>query len=88
MIVKIKLNYHFDFAILNDDKSVKFLIEYDGIQHFEPRDAFGGEEAFNYTLRKDKIKDDYCKNNNIKLIRIPYWELKRIEQILLEKLGE
>ena len=23
---------------------------------------------------RDKIKTEYCKNNNIKLLRIPYWE--------------
>ncbi len=31
---------------------------------------------------RDKIKTDYCKSNNIKLIRIPYTEFNNIEKIL------
>jgi hypothetical protein len=45
-------------------------IEYDGIQHFEPIDFFGGEKAFLENKKRDSIKDIYCKENNIKLIRI------------------
>ena len=25
----------------------------------------------------DKIKNQYCKNNNIKLVRIPYWDFEK-----------
>lgn len=57
-------------------------IEYDGKQHYKIN-------CFNYTLldlmdRKylDNIKTKYCEDNNIKLIRIPYWEKDNIEQIL------
>ncbi len=49
-------------------------IEFDGIQHFEPIDFFGGEEFFKYRQKNDKIKNEYCKNNNIHLIRIRYDE--------------
>ena len=31
---------------------------------------------------RDEIKTIYCKNNNIKLLRIPYFELKNIEEII------
>lgn len=55
-------------------------IEYDGEQHFKPIDFFGGQESYEYTQRHDKIKDEYCKNNNIKLLRIPYF--KNIEEEL------
>lgn len=48
-------------------------IEYDGVQHYMPIDAFGGEKAYKETLLRDNIKDKYCCDNNIKLIRIPYY---------------
>ena len=36
---------------------------------------------------RDKIKDQYCKNNGIKLIRIPYWEFKNSEEIIKKELN-
>lgn len=47
-------------------------IEYDGIQHFEPVEIFGGTEAFEYTKNNDAIKNQYCKDNKITLLRIKY----------------
>lgn len=44
-------------------------IEYDGKQHFEP--VFG-IKSFESVQRTDKLKTNYCKDNGIKLIRIPY----------------
>ena len=35
-------------------------------------DAFGGDTNFKITQKHDNIKNEYCKNNNIKLIRIKY----------------
>lgn len=64
---------HFDFAILNNNQSLNALVEYDGKQHYEPIDWFGGEEQFQQQVLRDKIKDEYCKKNNIPLIRIPYY---------------
>ena len=49
-------------------------IEYDGKQHFEPNEFFGGRTAFEETVRRDKIKTDYCLANNISLLRIRYDE--------------
>lgn len=77
----------FDFAILNENKDINCLIEYDGEQHYVPVN-FGGvsdEEAlenFKQIQNNDKIKNQYCQNNNIKLIRIPYWEFENIEKTL------
>ena len=48
-------------------------IEYDGEQHYRPVDYFGGEDSFKKTVMHDKIKNDYCNDNNIKLLRIPYF---------------
>jgi hypothetical protein len=58
----------FDFYL----PSQNIIIEYDGRQHFEPVEAFGGMDGFEATQLTDQIKNEYCKNNNIKLIRISY----------------
>lgn len=48
------------------------LIEFDGIQHFKPIEYFGGEEEFKRRQNNDAIKNKYCKDNKINLIRLPY----------------
>jgi hypothetical protein len=61
-----------------DTENPKF-IEYDGIQHSEPV-RFGGiskekaEHKFEETKIRDKIKDEFCHENNFKLLRISYTE--------------
>lgn len=57
----------FDFYV-----EKKYIIEYDGIQHFEPRIGWNTEENFNVTKENDKIKNNWCLENNIPIIRIPY----------------
>lgn len=56
----------FDFFL----PEVNICIEFDGVQHSEPRDHFGGETEFENTKIRDKIKNEYCDEKNIKLIRI------------------
>ena len=58
----------FDFYL----QDYNICIEYDGIQHFQPVDYFGGEDDFKITQLHDKIKTQYCKDNNIDLLRISY----------------
>lgn len=48
------------------------IIEYDGEQHSRPIDFFGGEESFNKTTHNDTIKNNYCLEHHINLIRLPY----------------
>ena len=73
----------FDFYI----PSLNLCIEYDGEQHFKPV-KFGNQtqeqmnKEFENTKIRDKMKDDYCKKNNINLLRIPYTEFKNINNIL------
>jgi hypothetical protein len=74
----------FDFGIYNFHKELEMLIEYDGIQHFKP--TFG-DLSFERTKLSDEIKNNYCKNNNIKLLRIPYWEFDNIKEILRSELN-
>jgi hypothetical protein len=73
----------FDFYLLD----YNILIEYDGLQHFYPA-CFNGieyeiaEKNFEANNTNDIIKDNYCLENNIPLLRIPYWENKYINEIL------
>jgi len=73
----------FDFFIPDEN----LAIEYDGIQHFKERDFFGGKKYFEYTIKNDKIKNKYCKENDIDILRIPYYEYNNIEYILYEKIN-
>lgn len=68
---KYKCQLHFDFAIFDNDKVIG-VIEYDGKQHFEVIDWFGGEDGFRKTQQRDMIKNTYCKSHNIPLLRLPY----------------
>ena len=74
----------FDFAIFREDK-LECLLEYDGQFHYLP---INGQSKLIYQRINDSIKNKYCKNNNIKLIRIPYWENKNIHFILKEQLND
>lgn len=66
-----KLRYDFYLPDYN------ILIEYDGKQHFEPILYWDKTpDAFEKRKYHDQLKEDYAEKNNIKLIRIPYWELK------------
>jgi very-short-patch-repair endonuclease len=67
----------FDFYVDN-----KYLIEYDGIQHFNQDNQW-------YRGEKDNYKDKWAKENNIPLIRISYKELENITlKDLMLKEGE
>jgi len=65
---KYKNYLPFDFYL----PDMNICIEYDGSQHYEPFEHFGGENGFEERKIKDQIKTNYCKDNNIKLIRIRY----------------
>lgn len=64
-------------------------IQYDGEQHFKPIEYFGGQDGFQQTQIRDNIKNQYCKNNNIKLIRIRYNENVQniIKEIIFDKIN-
>jgi hypothetical protein len=79
---KYKKALPFDFYLMD----YNICCEYQGIQHYGPYEFFGGEKGFEIQKIKDKIKKDYCKKNNIRLIEIPYWEYDNIEIILNELL--
>lgn len=70
-----KQRLKFDFAIFKNDK-LSCLIEYDGKQHYEPIEYFGGIDEYQDRVHKDNIKNEYCKNNFIPLYRFTYAESK------------
>ena len=74
----------FDFYI----PSKNLVIEYDGGQHFAPVSKFGGQETFERTVMLDGIKNKFCQDNNIKMLRIPYTKkTKEVHEILKKELG-
>ena len=60
------------------------VIEFDGIQHFYSFEHFGGKEKFILRHKHDLIKNKYCFENNIPLIRIPYDADYTIDDLKLE----
>jgi len=68
----------FDFFI----KSLNFLIECDGSQHFISTEYWGGEEGLKIRLGNDKIKDDYTKKNKINFMRVAFFEKDRMREML------
>lgn len=76
----------FDFAILDNFKNIKCLIEYDGEQHFNTYNNFGnGVDFLKQVQYHDQLKNDYCIKNNLNLIRIKYTDniLEKIKSIKL-----
>jgi hypothetical protein len=71
----------FDFAVFKENK-LKVLIEFQGQQHYEPIEYFNGYEGFEYTKKHDKIKEEYCTQNNIELLTIKYDKYDTIEEQL------
>lgn len=84
-------NLRFDFAILNSNNQPIALIEFNGIQHYEISDYFGGEEYFIQLQTNDKLKNIYCQKNNIPLLTIPYYDYNKLNwdylNIKLKELG-
>lgn len=71
----------FDFYIDN-----RYLLEYDGEQHFKDKTSIF-RDSLEIVQNRDKFKNEWCKQNNIPLIRIPYTQLKKLsfEDIWLPK---
>jgi len=90
-----KINkYSFDFAIFKKYARKPYaVIEYHGKQHYEVVDFSGrnikrAEKEFKQIKKRDQLKKQFCKNNNIKLIEIKYTDFNNIEQILNEAFNQ
>lgn len=78
LIYKNKLR--FDFAIFNTNGTLSHLVEFDGIQHFEST----GWEPVETIQFRDQLKNQYCLDKGIKLIRLNDVDNITIEAILGE----
>lgn len=68
----------FDRYVKIGDKEIYF--EFDGIQHFYFTEYFQKNiVAFYESVARDIVKNNYCKQNNIKLIRIGYIDSNNME---------
>lgn len=69
----------FDFAVFDDEGDLDFLIEYQGIQHYEPKSKFGGVAGLRRQQYNDMLKREYCLKHNLTLVAIPYWDEGRLD---------
>jgi len=76
--LKDKLRFDFYLPKLNT------VIEFQGKQHFQVVEYWGGEEDFNLRKKRDEIKRKWCLENNIKEIEIH--NIKDIQKILKKEL--
>ena len=88
------------FATCRDRKELPFdfwlpdwgvLIEFQGRQHFEAQDRFGGELAFKGTNRRDEIKRGWAQSNNLRLLYISTYVVSEIRKLIsdaLEKIND
>jgi hypothetical protein len=60
------------------------FIEYDGRQHFEVVKHFGGQAKFEALQARDKLKNDYCKDEGYLLLRIPFTQYENMEAIVVD----
>lgn len=68
----------FDFFIPH----LNLCIEFDGELHYKPVKFFGGQESFEKAQFLDQVKNDFCTQNKINLLRISYMQFNDIDKIL------
>lgn len=66
-----KSRLRFDFAILNEGK-LSHLIEFNGRQHYEEVEWFGGNSRLKIQKENDLRKEKLCLEQGIKLIKVSY----------------
>lgn len=70
----------FDFYL----PELQTVIEYDGVQHFGyAMSGWNNKTSYNDNVRRDQYKNNWCKENHINLIRIPYYHY---EDLVIEDL--
>lgn len=68
------------------NEELKLAFEYDGEQHYQPVDLWGGEESLKKQQERDKKKNILCKENDINLIRISY-DIEDKEEFIKEAIS-
>lgn len=78
--------YRFDFAILDQNQKVIRLIQFDGQQHYQYRKTgWNTIQHYQKVKKSDNQKNLLAKQNNIPLVRIPYWHRYDIDIDMLLK---
>ena len=71
--------YKYDFAILDDNGNPIRLIEFDGEQHYGiNKSGWNTPEHYEQQIARDQEKNQWAKDHNIPLVRIPYWERDKV----------
>lgn len=70
--------FSYDFYL----PELKVLIEYQGQQHYEPVEHFGGQKKFEFQQYSDNLKREYARQNGYQLLEIPYYHLYKINAYL------
>ncbi|MGV3483360.1 MAG: DUF559 domain-containing protein [Planctomycetaceae bacterium] len=73
----------FDFYV----PSHQLLVEYDGRQHYEQSEHWGGEKKLAQTRHHDAIKTRFAAENGFDLLRIPYWDIDSIDDLVLDAIA-
>ena len=66
----------YDFILLDENQKPYRLIEFDGEQHFKETNYF--TRTLEENQKDDELKNLYAKQHNLPLVRIPYWEIEKI----------
>jgi len=78
--LKYKKILYFDFGVLDSKGNLKYLLEYNGEQHYRRFVKFHPtEEKFKIAQYRDKLKMEYCMRNNIPLFIIKFDEDIKLE---------
>ena len=62
----------FDFVVFADDGTIDFMIEFQGKQHYEASQKFGGKRGLYQQQYNDNQKRRFCALHGFTLIEIPY----------------
>lgn len=73
----------FDFYL----PRIRTVIEFNGRQHFEPMEEFGGVNTFDMIKFYDNKKEKYCEDKFINLIKLKYDQFDDVYSILWENLS-
>ena len=77
----------YDFIVLDENNKIKFIIEFDGLQHFEEISKFNRtKNDFEYRTSLDKLKEEFAKQFDVPLFRIRYDQIGKCTQIIDELL--
>lgn len=97
VLIKYKMDFLKEHAFTDSDEMSRLrydfyvpkfnlCIEYDGEHHYYPIPGIVSEKTFESIVKNDEIKNKFCEENNIHLLRIPYWKRDEIENIIVSKI--